>query len=192
MGAPPIKSFFVLTVFLTLVGLLVPDFPAAPQITPSQMALQGQVMPSAGLNILGGRNGRGRATLLTGASISFGNVLYAQPDLIANGDAYYDKDLSLLLEATLDVQVLIGGADHADLKISQLPVSGNGFSTLLYSAGNRREDASFGVPNLPDAAMIKQVRAAEQPFPVRVIGVIKPTQSGLLSSTFQFSAEIAP
>lgn len=159
------------------------------ELEATELAFQGQVLPSVTLNIGGAVNARGRRTVLTGSSINFGNVLFSQPQLITNGDAFLDEDKYLNLEATLELEGVFGGVSSLSFFISRLSPSTSSFSKLLYSLGTRRSDQVFAVPVFPERRALRESVTTADPFKIRVIGVIQPTQTGALFSTFRIEGE---
>lgn len=159
-----------------------------PQSSQNDMGLFAQVSPSLSLKVEGGVNDLGRATIITGGQIAFGNVTFAEPQLISNGDAYLNNQFRLSIEATLKVTVTSGGINQANVELTRPLDSANPFASILFSNGTRREDATQSVPKTPERVLIRTVQNGGAVFPLRIIGIIEPTQSGTFSETVRIYA----
>lgn len=162
-----------------------------PQTQQSDAGLFAQVNPSLSLKVEGGVNDQGRATIITGGQVSFGNVTFTEPQLIGNGDAFLDNQFRLHIEATLKVTVTSGGIDRANVELSRLPGSPNPFANFLFSNGIRREDAMQAIPTTPEKILIRTIQKGGDSFSLRILGVIEPSQSGAFSETVRFYAATA-
>lgn len=155
----------------------------------SQMGMLAQVSPAISLSISGGINARGRRTVLSGQSIVFGNVIYTQPDLIGNGDAFLDNQQHLQIEATLNIGVVSGGGvPKVGVQLSRLPGSPNPFAEVRYATGLRREDPTQAISTFPEQVTLGELPQGGGSMALRVLGVITPSQSGTFSETVRIYA----
>ncbi len=181
-------TLFSLALFLFLIEIT-EVHPAYPQSETSDLGLLAQVSPSVSLAISGGTNALGRRTITSGNTIAFGNIIYTQPELIANGDAFLDSEKQLNIEATLSVDVTLGGISKVVVDISHTPGSPNAFSQFLFSPGLRRSDPAQKIPDFPQSIVIKEIQQGSNgTIPIRVMGVVDPSKSGNFSDNVRIRA----
>ena len=148
---------------------------------------QAQIIPGISLELNGGINERGKRTTLQNGIIDFGNVFFVDPSFIANGDAYF-VGKELWLEATVEAKVIFNAADGASLTISAVS-TGNQFAKVLYSTGLRQNDQTATVPPYPDSMGLGTIKSSGDSQKFRLIGVVQPSQTGLLNAKVRIEAE---
>lgn len=148
---------------------------------------QAQIIPGISLELNGGINQRGKRTTIQNGIIDFGNVFFVDPSFLTNGDAYFQgKDL--WLEATIEAKVVFNAAAGVELTVTSVS-TGNQFSKVLYSTGLRQNDQTATVPPYPDSMGLGTLKSSGDSQKFRLIGVVQPTQTGLLSAKVRIEAD---